>query len=844
MTRIGQAYWPNKTRYGRHARLAAFLLGGVILVVWGIWGTLPHASLRALFHPIVATDIHQQRRDTGSLVLQGNFSLEQTFTPRWNGLHELEIHFYRADETPGAGQIYLRLQDAGGQTVSEATLPNATIAHNQAHKLQFSPQPHSAGQVYTLVIRGDAENAVALWGYSLETYAGGELALVYGPLAAETAVTTSHPADLTFTTRYQLTWGDALAYLGRTLAQEGGLLLLAVAFLLLPGALLLRLWRRPWPRWDGAAWVGTALALGTAVWPLLWQFFTLLGGRWRGWSLWAVFILGWLAVFWLGWGRRNAEIRRESAEMRRGITKRRLFSPLPLRPSAPLLLLLLLTLGLAVRLLAVRHINTPPWVDASRHGLITAVMGDSGQTISNYGAYLPVDRFPYHYGFHTLSASLAQMTGHPLPALLLYLGQLLNALVPLTTYAALWLLTRRRDAALLAAFLVALPFFFPGYYATWGRLTQLTAVLILPLTLAFTWLVVRGGRAWRRGWWLLALLVAGLFLVHFRVFTYFLPFAGLVWLVSGGRNGRYLAASAILGLLLVAPRLWQLLAVTVPAQAIRGGPGGYNAFPTGYLDAGWERAFILAAALGLIWVLAGALRRRPWATLPLVLAAWVASLFLLLAGERLGLPETWLVNLNSMYITLFLPLAMLLVMTATRAWHWLARQRWGLQMPGSLLAGGLLAALFLFGVRNQVNILNPQTILAEAPDLAGIAWVDIHLPPEALIAVSSWQWLGQTWAGQDGGAWLTPLTQRQTTTPPADYIYNRDLAEEVRAFNETAVAVADWSDPTQAAWLRRQGVTHVFVGARGGFFDPAALARNPEMTLLYAVDGVFVFALK
>jgi hypothetical protein len=90
--------------------------------------------------------------------------------------------------------------------------------------------------------------------------------------------------------------------------------------------------------------------------------------------------------------------------------------------------------------------------------------------------------------------------------------------VPLTVYAAVWLLVRQRGAALLAAFLVALPFFFPAYYATWGRLTQLTAVLILPILLAATWRVPFGGWDGRRGWWLVGLLVAGLCLIHFRVF--------------------------------------------------------------------------------------------------------------------------------------------------------------------------------------------------------------------------------------------------------------------------------------------------------------------------------------
>jgi hypothetical protein len=112
------------------------------------------------------------------------------------------------------------------------------------------------------------------------------------------------------------------------------------------------------------------------------------------------------------------------------------------------------------------------------------------------------------------------------------------------------------------------------------------------------------------------------------------------------------------------------------------------------------------------------------------------------------------------------------------------------------------------------------------------------------VAVNAWRWLGETWAGADGGAWLTPLTGREATTPPIDYIYNRNLFAEVRAFNEAASAIADWSDPVAAEWLAEQGVTHVFAGARGNLFDPAELSRNPGLSLVYQRDGTFIFALE
>lgn len=842
----GQVYASNWAQYGRFARVLALLLGGLLFLLVGVLGALPHRSLRQVFSPIVAIDLSQPRHNAITLIPNGALTLQQTFTPRHDGLRELEIRFARADDGGAAGvsdgQIHLRLSDANGQMVSQASLPNATIANNQTHVLQFAPQPRSAGQVYTLSLRGTDGNEVALWGYSLDVHAGGELSLGYEGEDGTTAVAPlTDVADLMFTTRYQLTWGTALAYLGGVLWREGVFLLLAFVFLLLPGALLLQFWPL---RGGGMVWLGVALALGTAVWPLVWQFSTLLGWHWRAWSLWLLLVLGWLAV-WVVRIRRRAsgDWRLSTANFHALIASlRRAF--LPRLSSVDVALLFVLLLGLAVRLLAVRDLAVLPWVDASRHALITAVMRDSGQVIRDYGAYLPVDRFPYHYGLHTLTASLALLTQRPLPDLLLTFGQLLNALVPLTVYAALRLLTRRPLAALLAAFLVALPFLFPAYYATWGRLTQLAAMLVMPLALALTWLLLRGGRRWRRAWWLLALLTAGLFLLHFRVFTYYLPFVPLVWLLSAGRNGRYLLLAATGGLLLVAPHLVYLRAVADPLSAFDSSGSGYNAFPSGYLTAGWERAFIITSALCLLPVLWQALRRRRRALLPLALVTWVGVLFLLLAGERLGLPETWLFNLNSMYITLFLPQAMLLGLGGEWFWCWLAHWRWWLQLSASAVTGALLLALLLFGVRSQIAILNPQTILVQPPDLAGIAWVEANLPPEALLAVNSWRWLGNAWAGQDGGAWLTPLTGRQTTTPPADYIYSAALAARVLAFNETAVGVTDWRDPAQAAWLREQGVSHIFVGARGGFFDPAALGKNPAVALLYAHDGVFVFALK
>ena len=747
---------------------------------------------------IMSVDLEQTRIDVALPPLPSGTPFIQTFRPTHDGLVEVELLLARLREG-GDGTLTMRLQDQQGDLVAAQTWAVSGLKHNQPLVLRFPPEPGSAGHTYTLSLSGTLDNPFSFWGYSLDLHPGGKL-----------VASGADARELRIVTHYQLLPRAALRHLA-TLWPDAGWVLLALALILMPGVLMLAPGAL---HEDGAARWGSALALGAALWPLLWYWLTLVGGRWRGWSLAGLLLAGWTAVLLL-WLRDRPRSR-------------------PALVPAHLLLLLLLQLAFAVRLLAVRDLLFPPWVDSTRHALITRIMADGGQIVRDYEPFLPVERFPYHFGFHTLSAGLTLLGVTSLPRLLLVLGQLLNALVPLTVYAAACLVTRQRGAGLIAAFLVALPFFFPAYYASWGRFTQLAGVLLLPVLLAFTWLAAER-RSPGPPWWAIALLAAGLALIHIRVFLLYLPFAAIAWLVAGrGRNTRVLAAAALLALLLVGPRFWEL------SQTGTGVLGGadttYNDFPFGYVTVGWERQFLAAAGIALLVAVVPALRARPWALFSLALAGWSGAVLLLLSYS----PAIWLINLNSAYISFFIPLALILgaAGAAVEAWWRNLGRR---AAPGYALLGALFGFLLLYGIRQQIDVLNPATRLARPADRPAIAWVDENLPPDALIAVNSWNWLGVTWAGTDGGAWLLPLTGRQTTTPPADYIYSRELALEVAAFNEAAHAVEDWADPAAAQWLVEEGVTHVFVGARGGFFDPAALMRNPGLKATYDHNGVFVF---
>lgn len=851
----GEVGSPDAASRVTHAGLLVAL--AAVLAIAGLFflskaGLCPVENLCA---PLPADDIDQGRLDTALPAPRIGLRIEQSFVPRRNGLSEVELLLVRYGGEMAAGEdtgrFSLELIDDGGGRVAEEIVPTAGLSHNQTYTLRFPPQPDSAGRRYVLRLSGNDTNHISAWGYSLDVYDAGELRLSAGgpgDPAPETAA-----RELRFVVRYALTAGDTVRAAVAPLRQ-GWLLPALLLFLPLPGALLL-LWVRP-RGWDVAVWLGAALALGVAAWPILWQWVSMLGGRWSGPVLWGVVGGGWAAVAFVVW--RQSRMDRRPPTAGRAVTPdephvarsetpvNRLF-PVGGPRSAVVsyvLLAALLLLTLASRFVAVRDQVFPPWVDSSRHALITAVMGASGRVPTDYEPYLPVDHFPYHFGFHTLSTSLLLMTGRPMPDLLLVVMQMLGGLLPLAVYAAGWMVARRRVVGLLAAFLVALPFFFPGYYATWGRMTQLAAMVVMPVLLALTW---RLGRGWPRVWPLVGVLAAGLFLIHFRVFLFYLPFATLAAVAHlvGHRRGWGMVKAAALGLGLALPHAVALWRNTNPQAAFGQSLPGYNDFPLGYLTTGWERVYLVAGGVAVVAVVLGVILRRRWAAFPLLLVLWTGLLFALLAGERLGLPETLVVNLNSMYITLFLPLALLIAIVAAQLWAEIDRRAPEPWRAGAAVAAGVAVGLLLwFGWRQQTNILNRQTILAMPEDVPALAWAAANLPPDARVAVSAWQWLGVTWAAADGGAWLVPLTGLEATTPPIDHIYNPQLFADVRAFNEAASAVEDWGAPASAAWLVDEGVTHIFVGRRGGYFDPAELSRNAGLELLYGQDGVFIFAVR
>lgn len=545
-----------------------------------------------------------------------------------------------------------------------------------------------------------------------------------------------------------------------------------------------------------------------------------------------------------------------------------------------LALVAVLALTIWTRVEEVRALVLPNWVDSVHHALMIRVAAERGQAPLDLRPYLPITELPYHWGYHVFVATLLRLAGSSLPQTMLWSGQALNVLHVLTVAGLAVYLWRRPMAGIAAAITVGLISIMPAYYVSWGRYTQLTGLLLVA-PIAIAWLELLRAPHWRLVT-TLALLLAGLSLIHFIVLLYalmFLAASGSIWLVRGDRVGwasiRAAGSSAGLALLITAP--WLLVLVRrkllpntdASALPLLGG-GTFNALDLNLLWAGQNRLLIalaLAVALWAIWrrravaaMLLGWLgllimSANPWMVLYLLPAAggalalslvqrrrwgWAAASasLLLLNPAFVKLPYLSLLTNEAVVISLFLPLGLLIGGGAAWLWDALApRPIWG-----RVLVALALAALACWGSWKLRDVVNPRTVLARPGDVSAIEWVATHTAPDARFLVNTAGWL-RTGRGSDGGWWILPLTGRWVSAPPVIYDYAAPAyVQAVRARNAIVSGFKPGREQQLYDMIDREQITYVYLSSADGPLTPSAFPAAAGFEQVYARDGVSIFA--
>ena len=475
----------------------------------------------------------------------------------------------------------------------------------------------------------------------------------------------------------------------------------------------------------------------------------------------------------------------------------------------------------------------PPWVDAVHHALLIRVAYEQGHAPWSLVPYLPVTHLPYHSGYHSISAALMHASGltpADLVAVLLYGGQVFNLLAVTSVAALAWVWWRQWPAVVMAAIVVGLISIMPAYYLSWGRYTLLMGMMWLPIAM------VAIESLWYdrsdRGWVWVAVVLAGLSLVHMVVFVLALAW-GVACLVRYLRFPRHAVWAAGLALLVTLPWWW-----FVASQARAGagasamnvvGNNTQNAFIDGLFWARNNRWLVPALLVALWW----GVRQRNLRIAQIML--WVLVVMLLANPVLIGLPYiSFFTNetvITAMYVPIGLTIAWLLGWVAVRIPRW------------QVVVVLVMTVLAVMSANDLQHVVNDETIIATADDLNAMQWIATNLPKDAVILTNASGWMWHIDRGSDGGWWALPLTGRQVTTPPVLYTYGADDWVQQISQQTGQIRDADGSWPVLQTFLQKHPeITTIYATNRGTAAKSDMLRGNAELLELYRVGDVTIFA--
>lgn len=538
---------------------------------------------------------------------------------------------------------------------------------------------------------------------------------------------------------------------------------------------------------------------------------------------------------------------------------------------------LLLFLGILVfELSPLWGLWTTPGDDAKLYSLITLRFVDTAGIPQTWGSFAPASWYveKTHLllpGFSSVAASLVYVTGVDIPTSVSVVTSVFRILPAATLFVLMFAMSRRKLPALLTmavyGFFIVEPI--NGWFQ-WGGMAELSAISMLPLAVAGTFLIYTQSPLDRRFYVWLAVLMGGMSLLHPFAFFYFLAFIVPLTLVVLLRRHPRLALrmwTPVAGAILLAAA--PILSAVGSEASIAASYSEYNPawtpvaswsmnLPSVVSNVAWRVMTVYGAAVVFLLVLGIAVLRgtvRRDRQVFLVLGLWFAGMFFLHENNPNGLwlvpfPLWYRVDANRAFgVTSFIAASVAaLVLEAVLLWlvppletyarpsarvrfRALVRNRKKAIVAGVLI---LMAVGQIYGnAALDVGARNLAPITAD--DMAAFAWIQTNLPASAIFFVN--------WA--DAGTWI-PLYAQRTVVLPFGVVTNYAL---LNAYYEYSAAFA--ADPACGScitFMRNLGATYVYAGpariyGRPGF-DPQAILATGFFTTLYHQGTVWIFQLK
>jgi hypothetical protein len=701
--------------------------------------------------------------------------------------------------------------------------------------LSYPVPPH---QTITLVLPKNVN--IQKGDYAFILQAGGQPVWLYGcylncyPGGSLTFQGTSLDNDLAFSLRFSYTCRTFIQDLPRAF-QDIWLVIPIIAFFFAPGFFLISILLRN-ARWRFSTLFYLSCAISLSLYPLLlsWTTIALI----KITPLLVKIFLYAILIFTLV--RSRSHHKRLKVEIDR----------------FDVLIFLVFVFALVLRLIMVRNLVAPPWVDSVHHALLVRLIQQLGGYPHSYQPFLSVETASYHSGFHAMVAFFTWVTGLSLPKAMLLFGQILNALTVYSGFVFARKFYPNRTIGLYAGWIIAVISPMPAYLTSWGRYTHLAGLFLLPAALFFfspSDFSQRFGISRQKytRLFVFALLSSALIIVHYRVSLFLAILLLLIFLnfllkrqrqiITPGRIALlvYLSIATLLILFLSLPWLPQALASLILPKfraPLSAANLHFESIPYNLLTFNWGWLSFMFAAIGLG---IGILQKN---RSNFIIALWVMLCFGTAYSQIIGISPI-LVNSTSVTISMYLPIAAV----GGYGMHWLFNI-YPLKNDLPQQIGKAIIIIFLFGLSliaspKMISILNPITFLVRQDDINAMSWIRQNIPASSRILIHPFLWGYGMYAGNDGGSWIPALADRVTVPPPVLYGLTENKADLMRIQLISQRTLEYRNQPSELAnWMALNQLDYLYVGGRGGEISPWLLQQSQNFRIVYHQDSVYILA--
>jgi hypothetical protein len=510
------------------------------------------------------------------------------------------------------------------------------------------------------------------------------------------------------------------------------------------------------------------------------------------------------------------------------------------------------------RIWIIKGLPYPAWTDSLHHSILTKLTAELGQLPFTLEPYSGTSLDMYHLGLYSISGVVQQLSGAPAYTALLWTAQLFNGLCAIGIYFVLDRFVGKW-ASLTGVVVAGLLSFQPAWYVNWGRFTQLSSQAIMLLALGVTWQLLKYTREDNEklssrqaiGFVLLAAgLNATVFLLHFLVAIYYLPFLLgiiLVEIILAGKIHRFLrlifktfqigGLSLVLIIPALIPAITSYLNQKVSQGLLESSQANYSYSFQTILSIGLHPwLFWATILLGLI---ALASKQRIFA---IITWLWVFILFIEGNLYRLGVPILNFTNFTGIMIGFYIPSSILLglgVETIAERIPTNWSSRFNRYFVYGLFIMGFVASFF------RSTGIEPWRFFMTNFDRQAMDWINLNTAADSIFAINTYYWLENYPIGTDGGYWIPYFTGRRTNTEtmllPTNQPEDMNLLEKR---SEAVVSYISGSGDLQA--LCDLSVNYIYSGKGNTLskaFDTQAIELNPDTRLIYQNPGVMIFQL-